>query len=169
MSHMRWTTIWTFHLKCHKVCLSVILLYYSSTCLWLCNRRFCNKKWALFVLDPVLRGDGVWETWSVISLNRVPSFIASPVQHFLVSLDSFKNPYVFLRVLKNWVQRNIDRTWNWKGKKWDESNKNSEKFSALSYGVCKWSGDFGQFLPQKKSKKTGKNVKNKYLKALEID
>ena len=35
------------------VCLSVILLCYRIACLWFCNRRFCNKKAALFVLDPV--------------------------------------------------------------------------------------------------------------------
>ena len=40
--------IWTFHLKCHMVCLSVILVCYRIICLWLCNRT-----WALFVPDPV--------------------------------------------------------------------------------------------------------------------
>ena len=43
---------WTFHLKCHTVCLNVILLRYRITCLWLCNKRFCNKKGVLFVSDP---------------------------------------------------------------------------------------------------------------------
>ena len=51
--HTRWTAIWTFHLKCPMVCLSVILLCYRITCLWFCNKRFlCNKK-ALFVPEPV--------------------------------------------------------------------------------------------------------------------
>ena len=53
MSHMRWIAIWTFHLKCHMVCWSVILLCYRVACLWFWNKRFCNKKGALFVLDPV--------------------------------------------------------------------------------------------------------------------
>ena len=44
MSHTRWTTIWTFHWKCHMLCLNVILLFYRVTCLWFCNKRFCNKK-----------------------------------------------------------------------------------------------------------------------------
>ena len=39
MSRMRWTAIWTFHLKCHTLCLSVILLCYR-TCLWFCNKWF---------------------------------------------------------------------------------------------------------------------------------
>ena len=38
MSRTRWTAIWTFHLKCHMVCFSVILLRYRITCL-----RFCNN------------------------------------------------------------------------------------------------------------------------------
>ena len=33
-----------FHLKCHMMCLSVLLLYYRITHLWFCNRRFYNKK-----------------------------------------------------------------------------------------------------------------------------
>ena len=33
MSHTRWAAIWTFHLKCYMVCLSVILLCYRITCL----------------------------------------------------------------------------------------------------------------------------------------
>ena len=37
-------TIWTVHLECHVLCLSVVLLGYRITCLWFCNRRFCNKK-----------------------------------------------------------------------------------------------------------------------------
>ena len=45
--------IWTFHLKCHVVCLSVILICYRMTHLWFCNKRICNKKGALFVPDPV--------------------------------------------------------------------------------------------------------------------
>ena len=44
MSHMRWTEIGTIHLKCPMVCMSVILLCYSITILWFCNKRFlCNK------------------------------------------------------------------------------------------------------------------------------
>ena len=35
------------------VSLSVVLLCYRVTCLWLCNKRYCNKKGVLFVLDPV--------------------------------------------------------------------------------------------------------------------
>ena len=31
--------IWTFHLKCHMVCSSVILLCYRVTCLWFYNKR----------------------------------------------------------------------------------------------------------------------------------
>ena len=38
MSHTRWTAIWSFHLKCHMVCLNVILLCYRITCLWFCNK-----------------------------------------------------------------------------------------------------------------------------------
>ena len=34
------------------MCLSVILCY-RITCLWFCNKRFCNKKEVLFGLDPV--------------------------------------------------------------------------------------------------------------------
>ena len=41
-------------MRCHLVCLSVILLCYRIPCLWLCNKRFlCNKKGVLFVPDPV--------------------------------------------------------------------------------------------------------------------
>ena len=36
--------IWTFYLKCHMMCLSVVVLCYRITCWWLCNKRFCNKK-----------------------------------------------------------------------------------------------------------------------------
>ena len=49
MSHMRWTAIWLCHLKCHVVCLSVILLCYRVICL-----QFCNKKGALFVPGPCI-------------------------------------------------------------------------------------------------------------------
>ena len=35
--------IWTFHLKYHRVCLSVILLCYRITCLWFCNKDFVIK------------------------------------------------------------------------------------------------------------------------------
>ena len=35
------------------VCFSVILSQYRITCLWFCNKRLCNKKGALFVLDRV--------------------------------------------------------------------------------------------------------------------
>ena len=56
--------IWAFHLKCHMVCLSVILLCYRITCLWLCNKRLYNKKGVLFVLDPV-----VWEVRSLECLQ----------------------------------------------------------------------------------------------------
>ena len=41
------------HLKCHMLCLSVILLCYRITRLSFCDKRFCNKEGALFVLDPV--------------------------------------------------------------------------------------------------------------------
>ena len=47
--------IWTFHLKCYVVCLNVMLLCYRITCLWFCNKRFCNNKGALFVPDPVYK------------------------------------------------------------------------------------------------------------------
>ena len=46
---------WTLHLKCHMVCLSVILLLllcYRIACLWFWNKRFCNKTGVLFVPDP---------------------------------------------------------------------------------------------------------------------
>ena len=56
MSHMRWTAIWTFHLKCHMVWLNVILLYYRITCLWLCNKRFCNKKGHYLCQTPYVLG-----------------------------------------------------------------------------------------------------------------
>ena len=36
--------IWTFYLKHHTICLSVILLCYRITWLWFCNKRLCNKK-----------------------------------------------------------------------------------------------------------------------------
>ena len=36
--------VWMFHLKCHMVCLSVMLSCYRITCSWLCNKRFCHKK-----------------------------------------------------------------------------------------------------------------------------
>ena len=39
MSRPRWTPIWTFHLKHHMVCLSVMLLPSRITC-----RGFCNKR-----------------------------------------------------------------------------------------------------------------------------
>ena len=32
------------------VCLSVILLCYRITCLWICNKRVCNKKGTLYFL-----------------------------------------------------------------------------------------------------------------------
>ena len=35
------------------VCLSVILLCDRITCVWFCDKRFCNKKGAFFVPDPV--------------------------------------------------------------------------------------------------------------------
>ena len=54
MSHMKWTTISTFYLKCHMVCLSVTSLYYRITCLWL-----CNKRGVLLVPDPVFLFTGV--------------------------------------------------------------------------------------------------------------
>ena len=45
-------TVYSFsaniHLKCHMVCLSVILSCYRMTRL-----RYCNEKGALFVPDPV--------------------------------------------------------------------------------------------------------------------
>ena len=34
--------IWTFYLKLHKVW--SMILCYRITCLWFCNKRFCNKK-----------------------------------------------------------------------------------------------------------------------------
>ena len=40
-------------LKCHMVCLSVILLCYRMTYLRFYNKRFCNKKGVLFVPGPV--------------------------------------------------------------------------------------------------------------------
>ena len=46
---------WTLHLKCHMVCLSVILLLllcYRIACLWFWDKRFCNKTGVLFVPDP---------------------------------------------------------------------------------------------------------------------
>ena len=39
ISRTSWTAIGTFHLKCHTVCSSVILLCYGITCLWFCNKR----------------------------------------------------------------------------------------------------------------------------------
>ena len=49
--------IYSFNLnispKVSNVYLSVILLCYRISCLWFCNKRFCNKKGALFVLNPV--------------------------------------------------------------------------------------------------------------------
>ena len=47
--------IWTFHLKCHMVCASVILLCYRITCSWFCNKRFFNKTGPLFVPDTVYK------------------------------------------------------------------------------------------------------------------
>ena len=45
-------------LKCHVVCLSVLLLCYRITWLWFCNKTFCNKTFCnktgtLFVKDSV--------------------------------------------------------------------------------------------------------------------
>ena len=39
-SHTRWAALWTFRLKCHTVCLSVILLCYRITRLWFCKKDF---------------------------------------------------------------------------------------------------------------------------------
>ena len=49
MSRTRWTAIWTFHLECHMVCFSVIMLHYSITCLW-----FCNKKGGIMCARPCI-------------------------------------------------------------------------------------------------------------------
>ena len=40
MGVILYSLIWTFHLKCHMVCLSVLLLYYIITRLWFCNKNF---------------------------------------------------------------------------------------------------------------------------------
>ena len=46
--------IWTFHLKCHMVCLSLILLGYRIACLWFCNKKFVIKG-VLFVPGTVYK------------------------------------------------------------------------------------------------------------------
>ena len=45
--------MWNISPKRSMVCLCVILLCYRIICLWFRNERFCNKKGALFVPDPV--------------------------------------------------------------------------------------------------------------------
>ena len=65
--------IWTHHLSCHMVWLSVILLCYGIACLWFCNRRFlCNKTGVLFVGDPVQhRYAGVIHIWARMQQDSV--------------------------------------------------------------------------------------------------
>ena len=66
MFHKRWTATWTFHLKCHMVSLSAILLCYRITCLWFCNKYFyvikkgCYLCWTWYFKSRGT-GCGIWE------------------------------------------------------------------------------------------------------------
>ena len=66
MPHTRWTAIWTFHLKCHVVCLSVVLSCYRITCLGFCKKRFlCNKKGAYLCQTRYILARALITQWQV--------------------------------------------------------------------------------------------------------